>query len=225
MENVVQLIPNRFLFRVSHPCRCVPGIPNEDEDLFTLPESCRLDNFADMDHKDNFADVRMAWNPEGIALHVEVRGKDRDLVGDAAKPRLSDGLSLWIDTRGDRTSHRASRFCHQFHFLPTGGGPDRDEPAFVQSKINRAMQDAPFAPSASVPFRCKQRAGGYRLAAFLPAAVLTGFDPEQNPRLGVFYCVRDAEKGEQTLGPGTDLPFAEDPTLWSVLELVKEEKG
>jgi hypothetical protein len=218
----MQLIPNRFLFRVSHPCRFVAGIPDDDEDLFHLPEECQIDNFADMDGKNNFADVRLAWNPEGLAIQAEVRGKERPPAGDAAKPRLSDGLSLWIDTRDARTSHRASRFCHQFHFLPAGGGPDRDEPAFVQAKIHRALADAPLAPLGAVPFRCRQRASGYRLAAFLPAAVLTGFDPEQNRRMGVFYCLRDAELGEQTLGAGTDLPYAEDPTLWSVLELVKE---
>ena len=51
---------------------------------------------------------------------------------------------------------------------------------------------------------------------------LNGFDPEQNPRLGIFYAVRDHELGEQTLGAATDLPFADDPTLWSVLELVRK---
>ena len=60
-------------------------------------------------------------------------------------------------------------------------------------------------------------------AAFLPAAALSGFDPAQNPRLGIFYLVRDAELGEQALAAAADLPFAEDPTLWSVLELVREE--
>jgi hypothetical protein len=217
----MQLIPNRFLFRVAHPCLQVPGIPDEDDDLFHLPEGCRLSTFADMDLRRDFADVRVAWNSGGLAVQVEVRGKEQPLVADAARPRLSDGLSLWIDTRGDRTSHRASRFCHQFHFLPAGGGPDRDEPAFVQAKIHRAQQDAPIAPAGAVPFRGRSRASGYRLAAYLPAAVLTGFDPEQNPKLGIFYCVRDAELGEQTLGAGADLPYAEDPTLWTVLELVK----
>lgn len=216
----MQLIPNRFLFRVSYPCRHVPNVPDDDEDLFDLPESCRLDNFSAMDGKENSADIRLAWNHAGLAVQLEVRGKEQPPVGDEAKPRLSDGLSLWIDTRDARTSHRASRFCHQFHFLPAGGGPEREDPVFVQTKINRAQQDAPLAPAGSVPFRCRRRAAGYRLTAFLPAEKLTGYDPEQNPRLGIFYCVRDSELGEQTLGAGTDLPFAEDPTLWSVLELV-----
>lgn len=178
-----------------------------------------------MDGKGNFADVRMAWNSAGLAVQVQVRGKDQPPAGDATKPRLSDGLSLWIDTRDSRTSHRASRFCHQFHFLPTGGGPDRDEPAFVQTKINRAQQDAPPAPPGAVLFRCRTLASGYQMTAFLAAEALTGFDAEQNPRMGVFYCVRDAELGEQTSGAGPDLPFAEDPTLWGVLELTREEQA
>jgi hypothetical protein len=218
------LIPHRFLFRLALPCRHVPDIPREDEELFDLPEACRLDNFADMDERKNFADVRLAWNEGGLAVQVEVRGKDQPLTGDAARPRDSDGLSLWLDTRDARTSHRASRHCHLFRFLPTGGG-DKDEPAFVQCKINRALQDAPEAPAGSVRFHCRRRASGYRLAAFLSAAALHGFDPEQNRRLGFFYAVRDAELGEQTLSVGADFPYAEDPTLWGVLELVSEDEA
>ena len=51
--------------------------------------------------------------------------------------------------------------------------------------------------------------------------MLHGFDPEQNPRLGIYYAVRDTELGEQVLSVGSDFPYAEDPTLWSVLELVR----
>src|SRR5262245_52206093 len=163
------LIPNRFLFRLSLPCRHVGGIPGEGDDLFDLPEGCRLDNFADLDEKTNFAEVRLAWNELGLAVQVEVRGKQNAPAGDLSRPRQSDGLTLWGDTRDSRGSHRASRYCHQFHFLPSGGGPDHDEPAFAQSKINRALADAPLVPAAAVPFRCRRRADGYRLAAFLPA--------------------------------------------------------
>jgi hypothetical protein len=168
----------------------------------------------------NFAEVRLAWNELGLGLQVEVKGKQQLLQGDVSRPRGSDGVTLWIDTRDARTSHRASRYCHQFHFLPIGGGPDHDEPVFVQTKINRALQDAPLTTATSVPFRCRHRKGGYLLEAFLPAAVLNGFDPEQNPRLGFYYAVRDAELGDQVLSVGPEFPYWEDPTLWSVLELV-----
>ena len=89
----------------------------------------------------------------------------------------------------------------------------------AQAKINRALQDAPLSPPTAIPFRCERIRGGYRIEAFLPAAVLNGYDSEQTPRLGVYYAVRDAELGEQVLSVGTDFPFGEDPSLWSVLEL------
>jgi hypothetical protein len=219
----MQLVPNRFLFRVAHPCLHAPGIPDDDERLFSLPDEARLDTFAALDGQKDFADVRLAWNENGLAIQFDVRGKDQQPVGDESRPRLSDGLSLWIDTRDSRTSHRASRFCHQFHFLPTGGGPDRDEPVFLQLKINRALADAPLATPSQVPMRVQTRAGGYRLTAFLPAAVLNGYDPEQSRHLGVFYVVRDAELGEQSLSAAEGLPYAEDPTLWAVLELKRKE--
>ncbi len=215
------LIPYRFLFRVSYPCHYVKPIPVEDADrLLELPETCRIDNYAAMEERKNFADVRLGWNDFGLGVQVEVNGKDELPQGSSNRLRGSDGLTLWIDTRDARTSHRASRYCHQFHFLPTGGGPEDDEPIFSQVKINRALQDAPLCNPSGVPFRCVRTRHGYVMEAFLPAAVLNGFDPEQNPRLGFYYVVKDTELGEQVLSVGADFPYWEDPSLWSVLELL-----
>jgi hypothetical protein len=218
----MQLVPNRFLFRVSQPGRYLPGIPDDDEELFALPETCRMNNFAELDGEANFADLRFAWNEQGLALQLDVRGKEQPPRGDASRPRQSDGLSLWLDTRDSRTSHRASRFCHQFHFLPTGGGPDQDEAAVIQVKIHRALADAPLAEPGEISLRVRKRADGYRMTVWLPGSVLAGYDPEQSPRLGVFWVVRDGERGEQASGPTTDFPYAEDPTLWGIWELIKE---
>jgi hypothetical protein len=216
------IIPARFLLRIAHPCRNVKKMPRTSGDrLVDLADSCRLENFAAMDGQKNFAEVRLAWNESGIGLQAAVTGKDEEPRGDAADAKHSDGVTLWIDTRDARTSHRASRYCHQFTFLPTGGGPDRDEPFFVQTKIHRALQDAPIAPADAVPFRSSRLKNGYRIEAFLPSAVLTGFDPDEHPRLGVYYAVRDSELGEQVLSVGHEFPFAEDPSLWAVLELAK----
>lgn len=216
------LLPNRFLVRLMYACPYVKDMPLDDEEsLIELPESCRLDPFADLDAAPHFAYVRLGWNETGLGLTVEVKGKENYPIGDVDRPRQSDGVTVWIDTRGDRTSHRALRTCHQFHFLAAGGGPNKDEPAFVQTKIHRALQDAPLSTSADVPFRFERLKGGYRIEAFLSANVLNGFDPEQYPRLGVFYAVRDFEKGEQTPGADSDFPFSEDPSLWASLELVK----
>jgi hypothetical protein len=217
------LLPYRFLVRVCYPCRYRRDIPHEERDrLLDLPPECRLDNFAAMDDQRSYTDLRLAWNENGLGVQAEVRGKAELPQGDAARARGSDGLTFWIDTRDARTSHRASRYCHQFYALPTGGGPEHDEPVFGQAKINRALNDAPLCDPGAVPFRCRHTRGGYFIEAFLPAAVLNGFDPEQNPRLGFYYAVRDVELGEETLSVGSEFPYWEDPSLWSVLELVRD---
>ena len=218
------IIPNRFLVRLCHPCSYVAGVPNQSDDaehLVDLPEAARLNNFADLDGAANVADVRLAWNEFGLAVQAQVSGKEEAPAGDAARPWSSDGLMLWIDTRDARSSHRATRYCHQFHFLPAGGGEDKDEPAVVPMKINRALQDAPLASASDIPFRTARTKTGYRIEVFLPAAVLTGFDPAEHPRLGFYYLVRDRELGDQFLSVNGDFPFADDPSLWAVLELVK----
>jgi hypothetical protein len=215
------LVPHHFLLNLAYPCTYVKKMPRRDDDrLLDLPTDCRIDNFAAMDDRRNFAEVLLAWNELGLGVQVEVRGKENAPVGDVARPRASDGITFWLDTRGDRTSHRASRNCHQFHFLASGGGPAGDEAIAAQTKINRALADAPQTP-ATIAMRLTSRKSGYILEAFLPEAALHGYDPEQHRRLGFYYAVRDDELGEQVLGVGSEFPFWEDPTLWSVLELVK----
>ena len=38
----------------------------------------------------------------------------------------------------------------------------------------------------------------------------------------VWITPRDSERGEQTLSVGSEFPYAEDPSLWQVLELQSE---
>jgi hypothetical protein len=216
------LIPTRFLFRLAYPCRYIKGMPHpERDDLLDLPEDCRIDTYAGLDGQRVFGELRIAWNELGIGVQARVSGKSQALQCDAARAKGSDGLTLWLDTRDARSGHRATRYCHQIHLLPGGGGSDGDLPVFTQSKINRALQDAPINPQAHVATRTQSLRGGYVLEAFLTAEVLNGFDPELNKRLGFFYVIRDAELGTQTLGLGADFPYWEDPSLWSVLELTR----
>jgi hypothetical protein len=214
------LLPSAFLVRVAHPCLHVKDMPaRSGEELLDLPAECRIESLGAMDGRKEFADVRLAWNEFGLGVRVEVSGKKEPPQGDVKQPRASDGCTLWIDTRDSRGSHRASRYCHQFHLLPVGGGNDLDEPAFVQTKIHRALHDAPLVSESAVRFRGVVLRGGYVVEAYLPAAVLNGFDPEQNRRPGFFYAIRDRELGETTLGLDADFPFSEDPSLWSILQL------
>jgi len=209
------LVPYRFLVRLAHRC---PYLGTKPKPGLELPVAGLLRNRAELDDRSNFADVRTAWNEFGLMVSCEVSGKTRGVEVDPAKPKSSDGLSLWIDTRDARTSHRASRYCHQFHLLPGGAG---GSPQVVQSKINRAQIDAPMAEAKSILIAEDTGKGRYRLSAFFPSTALTGFDPEQHSRWGICYHVRDAELGDQFLGPNADFPFSDDPSLWDTLDLAK----
>jgi hypothetical protein len=216
-------IPSSFLFRVSYPCLYVPGFPQaKGDDLLALPASCTLPDTARLQEKPGFAEVRVGWNEAGLGLEVRVKGKDRPVRGEAGKYRTSDGISVWIDTRSTRDSHRATRYCHHFFFLAGGGGSDGEAPSAGQTKIHRALADAPLARPEQLRVRKHNFKDGYRLECFLPQDALNGFDVELNNQFGFFYAVRDGELGEQTLCLGPEFPYAEDPSLWQLLELQRQ---
>ena len=160
------IVPHRFLTRTLYAIPYMKNLPGDDDGLPELPASGRIDPQSDIDDLKVFADVRLAWNELGIAVSATVTGKENHPIGDNDRPRVSDGLTLWLDTRADRTGHRATRTCHQFHLLAAGGGKGKDEPCVVQTKINRALQDAPLATVADIPFHCERTKKGYHIEAF-----------------------------------------------------------
>ena len=213
------VLPHRFLFRFSIPVRRIDRLPRKGRKLLNLAEECELPDFGDLDNAPPVGRIAAAWNKRGLAFSATVRGKQHSLSCRAATPAESDGLQVWIDTRNTQSIHRASRFCHHFCFLPGGGGRKADQPLAVQLPIARAKEAGNIADSRSISVAAENLTDGYRIEAWLPAEVLTGYDPEANPRLGFYYILLDAELGEQFLSVGRDFPFAHDPSLWSTLEL------
>ena len=90
--------------------------------------------------------------------------------------------------------------------------------------INRAKEHARPIQPKQLNVRGKIQADGYLLEVNIPGDALTGFDPQEHPRLGFTYAVIDRELGEQTLTVGSPLPYQEDPSLWATLELMKSGK-
>jgi hypothetical protein len=215
------LIPTRFLFRFSLPCRYRESLWSAQGT--GLGEEFRLASFAELENLPEKVEVRAAWSAAGVAFWVQVGGKKQAPWCRASKPEDSDGFQVWIDTRDVHNVHRANRFCHQFLFLPTGGGRNLDEPAAFLVPIHRAKElPHPLKPGA-VKIRSEKKKDGYLLEAFLPAEVLTGFDAAEHLRLGFNYALLDRELGEHTLTVGSPMPYDEDPSLWATLELVGGE--
>ena len=214
------LIPPEFLFRYTFPVLRVDRLPRRGKRLLNLPKECILPSLADLTNRPRFSELRLAWNQEGLAVCVTVTGKSDPPVCDPDRLGQTDGLRVWLDTRNTQTIHRASRFCHQFELLPSGGGDDGTTPIATAHPIARANEDAPLIDSDLLPIQAETIKNGYRLEAWLPAAGLHGFDPTSQPELGFFYAVNDQQLGLQTLSVGTEFPFPNDPSLWSTLQLV-----
>ncbi len=215
MEN--PLLPTRFLFRFSAPCRYRDSLDVSSK--APLEDSYRLVGLAELDGQTPWADVRAAWNETGLLFSVTVQGKTQPVWCRASRPEDSDGLQLWIDTRDVHNVHRAGRFCQRLIFLPSGEGPRLDQPAATTLSINRARELPAPIRQGLLRARCDRRPDGYILTAWIPAEALTGFDPAEHPSLGFTYAVIDRELGVQTFGVGSPMPYQEDPGLWATLEL------
>jgi hypothetical protein len=222
MSETNSLLAPRFLFRFSVPVlRCNPVWKRGG---LQLAESYRLLNLAELDSgtadlERSFADVRAAWNHDGLTFNVHVEGKQQPVWCREGRLEDSDGFQVWIDTRTTLNIHRASRYCHRYVFLPAGGGHAQTEPVADQLLINRARENAPPIRPRELQVASKVTKNGYILAAHVPAASLVGFDPLQHRQIGFTYAVFDRELGMQTFATGAAFPFLEDPTCWAALEL------
>jgi len=212
-----RLLDPSFLFRFS-----VPFLHTELAwtDLgIKLPDAYRLPCFGELDGGPLFADVRGAWNRDGIYFNVRVADKKQAPWCRETRADESDGFHVWIDTRDTHNVHRASRFCHRFVFLPMGSGRMLNEPTADQLLIHRARENAkPIRPD-DLRVRSEKRVDGYILACCIPAPALPGYEPVDHPKLGFTYAVTDRELGWQTFSVGSEFRFQEDPSLWGTLEL------
>lgn len=208
------LVPNRYLckfefllYRCAKPPR-LDGDAGKWDDQYRLPPLYELDGGA------GFGQVFACWNDEGLYVASQVEGTSRPPNCDANRFRQSDNLRVMTDTRDTRNIRRATRFCQQFYFLPAGGGKGGKEPVAGSTQVPRAQLDAPLAKPGEILIASKVFKGGYSLTAHIPAHVLVGFDPTENPRIGFFAIIEDTELGHQSLTIDDDLNWWCDPSTW-----------
>ena len=196
------LLPKRFLFRFATPCRY-------KEPLWTkegagLGRAAPPGDFAELEGQAAPIEVRAGWSEAGLAFACRVEGKQQPAWCRRSTAEDSDGLHVWIDTRDVHNVHRAGRFCHRFLFLPPAAGRGSTGPWPNGCRFNAPAATLP-QPAAAEQLQVRSEIGkdGYLLEAFMPAAALTGFDPQEHPRLGFTYAVLDRELGVQTFGVGS----------------------
>lgn len=217
-------IPGRFLFRVAFPCLYLPDAMKKQSlaEKFAFPDFTALEPPPAGVPKVLPLEVRGAWCENGLAFQFTIRGKRQPVWCREHQPQMSDRVELWLDTRDVRNVHRATKFCHRFVLMPGGGGRNGEEPVMVPMPINRAKEQPNEIPRGSVSLATKKLDNGYTVLVRLDAKSLTGFYPDEYPRLGVAWAMYDREVGDVTLTAGQPFSFQDDPSLWYTLELVKE---
>ena len=213
-----QLLPPSFLFHMAVPC--LRHALEWTSRGLQLGEEHRLLDLTQLDGGQPYAEVRAGWSERGLGLSVRVQGKRQAPWCRESQFEESDGLHVFVDTRDTRNIHRAGRFCHRFGFLPSGGGPRREDAVAGHLLINRAKEHPKPAHPSQLLVRSEKRVDGYLLDVLITAGALTGYDPIENPRLGFMYALVDRELGEQTFGVSREFPYRDDPSLWGTVELV-----
>lgn len=213
------LISPSFLFHFAASCRRKAKLWSNGG--VKLDRKHTLPSFGELEGQPIFADVRAAWSEEGLAFTVRVAGKKQPPWCRSTRLEESDGLRLYIDTRGVHNIHRARRFTHQFLFTPLGGGARVDQPIGRLIPIRRANEQPKPVDPELLKLHSRRHPDGYTLELFLPAETLTGYSPDDHPTLGFCYWVMDRELGDQTFNVSREFPFSDDPSLWGKLELQK----
>lgn len=239
-------LPQDFIFRFSFPCHKSKEFPRNLtpdylDETYSFPYWNRHDissgfqNIAASNTANNkdskassqirnpFFDIRMAWHPKGIIVTVILVGKTKPPVWDRSKLETSDGLRLCLDMRDVRDVHRGTRFCHKFLFIPNESNSKNVLPAAYWLPVHRAKAHPNPVDVSQFLLASNITSDGYQLSVLIPGKTLTGYDPKEYSRLGIHFSVYDNELGTFDLQHPAILPVEEDPSLWSVLELVENE--
>ena len=213
------IVPPSFLFQYSMAVPRVEAIPRKKGSLLQLDDSCSLFVPGSMNDTDNAFGLRMAWNPEGLGIELDVPGKKLPPAGRRKDLKNSDYISLFVDTRHTANVHRATEYCCSLVVLLCDENADeKPTAAFVEIAQQRASKSD--RDGGKCPVQVSVRPDGYRLEIWIPTSQMFGFDeaPEIG-RIGFSCLIHDTELGEIPLNVGGDCPVAFDPSTWLQLEL------
>lgn len=165
---------------------------------------------------EEFGDVFMGWNEEGLEFVFKVGKK----VEEVSYPDIvrGDSIEIFLDTRDVKTSGYNTRFCHHFFFLP-----EAVESHQKGERTHFRTEDAhELCNPAELYLKVSAKSDEYVLHIKIPKSCLNGYDPEQFNRLGFTYRINRPRWQSQHFSVITeDYQLEQQPSLWSSLVLVK----
>lgn len=216
-EDAVPITPVNF-FQISADCHY---LPYTKKDVFPVLKERIADKYLLPDttkycSEDNFADVSMGWNEEGLELFINVHARFK--TAHYPSIELGDSIELFVDTRDVKTAGFNTRFCHHFYFLA-----EAVEGSYAGEITRFRTEDThPLCDANELKVKSLVRSSGYVINIFIPSHCLYGYDPAQFNRLGFSYRVNRSEGYPQHFSVVTD-DFAVDqqPSLWASLKLIR----
>lgn len=213
------LLPTTFLFHYQITVGRRSDLPKSKGKLLDLSDESRLPWLICQPEKTPFADVRLAWNDNGLALQVEVSSRSVPLNHPGLGQKNQPAISLWFDTRPSPDSHRAGRFCSHWSIRPGQKGGASRPPLIEAVAIARAREESTLPSADDVLINDQPLENGYKLEAWFPRESLPGYDPEVSPHMGFFYQIEEPEFGVQMPWEAGGFPVDSDPSLWLTLLL------
>ena len=166
--------------------------------------------------EERFAEVALAWSESGIFIDVFVNKPFEE----AAYPRFSEGdaVELFFDTRDLKTASFATRFSHQFVFLPEAvqGISAQEISHFRTEDIH------PLCDSSDLQVVAEFGKNDYEMQIFIPAHCLHGFDPASFERIGFTYRIHRYRGTPQHFALSSQhFSIEQHPRLWASFKFTK----
>jgi hypothetical protein len=175
-----------------------------------------LPDLTEWQGEEHFADVSLAWNEAGLFADLLVHKPFEE----ASYPRFADGdaVELFFDTRDLKTAGFATRFCHQFVFLPSA------VQGILAQEIShfRTEDTHPHCDAAELQVTAEMGKKSYALRIFIPAHCLHGFEPASFGRIGFTYRIHRFNGAPQHFGLNPEyFSLEQHPRLWMSFTLIK----
>jgi hypothetical protein len=181
-----------------------------------LDDVYRVPPLSSLSEERRFAEASMAWNDEGLMLHIVAKNIAQTQTATPLKTSSHPmSLTFYLDTRRSPGMHRASNFCHRFEFLLNPSSSTQLVRGHGElSGVQRARSNPNAIHPKDIFVGSLKRTFGYEIKAFLRGDTLTGFEPREYQEIGLFFVLNDPTNGSQCLARNRQSPFFEDPSLW-----------
>jgi hypothetical protein len=121
-------IPPSFLFHFQLPLPRADELPRSRGRLLGLQNAPELFVPARLNNEATPVRIRAAWNPRGLGVLLQIRGRRNSPAGRWKDPGNSDWIHILVDTRHTAAVQRATEFCSLLTVLPLDDDAD-DQPS------------------------------------------------------------------------------------------------